>query len=256
MIETLSTTNLQPEQESALPKISPATNEDILAYLRHSYKLAEIASLAEREALILKLGDRFNIMISDEELQAAGDTFRLEHKLLGTSETLAWLQEQRISVEDWTQSIKIRLLTKKLKEHLFGDAVDAHYLNNRNDFKRVALSQILVRDLPDALKVVHAIREENASFCALALEYSKGKHSKENGGFVGVRFLAELMPEISQAITETREEEVIDPVQTKLGYHIIRIEKWFPAELNESIRQKTLDFLFQTWLQVDFPCTA
>lgn len=249
MSETLTKTKLHSEQETILPEISPATNEDIIAYLRHSYQLAEIASLAEREALILKLCARFDIMISDEELQAAGDTFRLEHKLLGTSETFAWLQEQRITVEDWTQGIRVRLLTKKLKEHLFGDAVDAHYLNKRNDFKRVALSQILVRDLPDALKIAHALREENASFCALALEYSMGKQSKENGGFVGVRFLAELMPEISQAITEAREEEVIDPVQTKLGYHIIRIEKWFPAALNESIRQKTLDFLFQTWLQ-------
>jgi len=34
--------------------------------------------------------------------------------------------------------------------------------------------------------------EENASFCAL-LEYSKGKQSKENGGFVGIRFISEPM---------------------------------------------------------------
>jgi len=37
----------------------------------------------------------------------------------------------------------------------------------------------LVRDPADALEVSHALREENASFCALALEYSKGKQSKE-----------------------------------------------------------------------------
>ncbi|URD48506.1 peptidylprolyl isomerase [Chroococcidiopsis sp. CCNUC1] len=249
MIETLSTTELKPEQEFALPKTAPATNEDIIAYLRRSYKLAEIAVLAESDALILEVCDRLGISISDEELQAAGDAFRLEYKLIGASETLAWLQKQRITVEDWSGGIRVELLTKKLKEYLFGDAVDAHYISNRNDYKRVALSQILVSDLLDALKVAHALREENASFCALALEYSKGKQSKKNGGFVGICFITKLMPEIAQAISQAKEGEAIEPVQTKLGYHIVRVEKWFPAELNESVREEILDSLFQGWLQ-------
>ncbi|MDV2998347.1 MAG: Foldase protein PrsA [Chroococcidiopsis sp. SAG 2025] len=250
MIETLSTTELKPEQEFALPKIFPATNEDIIAYLRCSYKLAEIAALAERDALILDVCDRLGVTVSDEDLQVAGDAFRLEHKLLGASETLIWFEKQRITVEDWTQGIRITLLTNKLKEHLFGDSVDAHYLSNRNDYKRVALSQILVDDLTNALKVTYAIRESNASFCTLALLHSKGKKSKENGGFVGIRFLKELMPEIAQAIAEAKEGEVIEPVQTKLGYHILRIEKWFPAELSE-IREQVLESLFLAWLQAN-----
>ncbi len=249
MIETLSTTKLQPEQESALPKISPATNEDIIAYLCRSHKLAKIAILAEHDALILDICDRLDLTISDEELQAAGDTFRLEHKLMGASETVAWLQEQRITVEDWSQGIRIALLTKKLKEHLFGDAIDAHYVSNRDDYKRVALSQIIVRDLPDALKVAHALRADNASFCALALEHSKGKQSRENGGFVGICFIAKLLPEIAEAVSKAKEGDVFGPVQTKLGYHIIRIEKLFPTELNESVREEILDSLFQAWLQ-------
>ncbi len=246
--ETLEKTELASTEKFVLPEIALATNEDVIAYLCRSHKIAEIAALAERDALVLGMCEKLDITISDEELQAAGDAFRLEHKLLGASETLAWLQKQRISVEEWTQGIRVALLTNKLKEHLFGDSVDSHYLSNRNDYKRVALSQILVSNLTEALKVTYAIREENASFCALALEHSKGKQSKENGGFVGVRFLKELMPDIAQAIAEAKEGEVIEPVQTKLGYHILRIEKWFPAELSE-IREQVLESLFQAWLQ-------
>src|SRR4028119_2331092 len=204
-----------------LPEISPANDDAVVAYLRYSFKFAEMAALVERDALILAVCEQLGITLSDEELQAAGDAFRLEHKLLGASETLAWLQKQRITVEDWTQGIRVALLTNKLKEHLFGDTVDAHYLSNRNDYKRVALSHILVSDLIEARKVTYAIREGSASFCALALKHSKGKQSKENGGFVGVRFLSELMPEIAQGISEAKEGEVIEPIQTKLGYHIL-----------------------------------
>jgi len=48
----MSATELQSVRMSALPEISPATN-DVIAYLRHSYKIAEIAVLAEREAWLL-----------------------------------------------------------------------------------------------------------------------------------------------------------------------------------------------------------
>jgi parvulin-like peptidyl-prolyl isomerase len=231
-----------------VPEIAPATDEDIIAHLRQSYKIAEIAAQAEQDALILAVCEQLGITVTEEELQAKGDAFRMEYKLLGASETVAWLAKQRITVEDWSQGIRVSLLTQKLKEHLFGDAVDAHYMNNLDDYRRVALSQILVRDLTEALQIAQTLREDNPSFCALALQHSKGKQSKENGGFAGVRFMAELLPEIVKAITEVKEGEIIGPIQTKLGYHLLIVEKWFPPELNE-VREQVVDSLFQAWLQ-------
>jgi hypothetical protein len=232
-----------------LPEISPANDDAVVAYLRHSFKFAEMAALAERDALILAVCEQLSITLTDEELQAAGDAFRLEHKLLGASETLVWLGRQRISVEHWSQGIRVSQLTQKLKEHLFGEAVDSHYITNRDDYRRVALSQILVRDFTEALKIAQALRVKNASFCALALENSRGKQSQQNAGFVGIRFLTELLPEIGKAVVEAKEGEVVGPIQTKLGYHILRVEKWFAAELNE-IRKEVLESLFQAWLQI------
>jgi len=249
MTQTLEKTELESAEKFVLPEISPATNEDVIAYLRRSHKIAEVAALAECDALVLNICEQIGITVSDEELQAAGDTFRLEHKLLGASETLAWLAQQRITVEDWSQGIRVSLLTQKLKEHLFGEAVDAHYISHRDDYRRVALSQILVRDLTEALKIAQALRLEKASFCALALQHSKGKHSQENGGFVGILFLSKLMPELAQAISEAKVGEVMEPIQTKLGYHILKVEKWFPSELSEAVREEILDSLFQAWLQ-------
>jgi len=248
MDKTLTTTS-KSGAESLQLEVAPATDVDIVAYLRRTHTLAEIAALAERDLLILDLCDRLDISVSDEELQIAGDTFRVKNKLLGSTETLAWLQQQRITVEDWSQGIRVKLLAQKLKEHLFGDTVDAHYLNNRNDYKRVALSQILVRDLADALKITQALRTENASFCALALEYSQTKISKEKGGFVGTLFVTELMPEIAQVIADAKEGEIVGPIQTKQGYHILKIEKWFAAELSELVRENILDILLQGWLK-------
>ncbi|MCC5617687.1 peptidylprolyl isomerase [Nostoc sp. CHAB 5836] len=227
----------------------PATDAEILAYLRHSARFAEIAIATERETLVLFHCNQLGIEISDDEWQAAGDAFRMERQLWGNAETSAWLEEQRISVEEWSQGIKVTLLENKLKEHLFGATVDGTYVSNRDNYRRVALSQILVTDLATAWKIVQILREGQASFCALALEHSKGKQSQENGGFVGIRYLVELIPEIAKPLAEAKEGEIIGPVQTKVGYHVLRAEKWFPIELNQGVREQIMDSLFEVWLQ-------
>jgi parvulin-like peptidyl-prolyl isomerase len=229
-------------------ELPPVTDADIITYLRRSHKIAELTTLTKRDTLIIATCEQLNIEVSDEELQAAGNTFRQEHKLLSVSETVSWLSKQQITVEDWSQGIRIQLLTKKLKEHLFGNAVDAHYMNNRDAYRRVALSQIQIKELDKALEIDRLLREEKASFCVLALEYSQAKQSKQNGGFVGIRFVAELMPEITGAIVEMEAGAISTPIETKLGYHIVRVEKWFASELTETVREEILSSLFQNWL--------
>ena len=230
-----------------IPSIAPVTDNRILSYLRYALKFSDTVSAVERDTIILSLCEQLGIVVSDEELQAAGDIFRQKNNLSASSETFAWLETQHITVEDWTKGIRIDLLVEKLKEHLFGEIADSQYMSNRNAFKRIAISQILVYDLGEAIEILQALKEEKASFCALALEHSKGQKSQENGGFVGVRLLAELLPKLSEAVREAEEGEIIGPIQTELGYHILRVEKWFAAELT-SVKDRILEFNFNTWL--------
>ena len=231
-----------------LPESIPATEADVSAYLRYTQQWADIVVQAERDALVVQVCDQLEITVSDQALQAAGDAFRTEHQLFGASETLAWLAQQRVTAEDWSQGIRISLLTQKLKEHLFGEAVDQHYLNDRNAYRRVALSQILVLNREEADKILQALRAGEASFCALAMTHSRGKQSRENGGFVGIQFTSQLLPAVAQAVTNAEDGKLVGPVQTELGHHILKVEKWLPAQLKEA-RQAVLDLLFQNWLK-------
>jgi parvulin-like peptidyl-prolyl isomerase len=228
--------------------VEHVTDEALTSYLRYSRKIADLAALAERDARILRACEILELTVSDDELQAAGDAFRVEHKLLGATQTLAWLNQQRISLEDWTQGLRIQLLTQKLKEHLFSEAIDGHYLANREGYRRVALSQILVTELTEAMEISQILRTGRATFCALALEHSKAQMSATQGGFVGVRFLSVLMPEVREAIANLREGEISDPIQTRLGYRIFRVEKRFEPHLSEALRAEILETLFQNWL--------
>lgn len=59
MEETLEKNTILLQQESFL-KVSPATEEEILAYLRRSQKIADIAVAAERETTILNLCEKLD----------------------------------------------------------------------------------------------------------------------------------------------------------------------------------------------------
>jgi hypothetical protein len=248
MTEASLQTNTPTLEEIRPAAIEQITDEGIANYLRHTYKVAEIIALAEQDAKVINTCEILGITVTDEELQVAGDAFRSKHRLLGSAQTLAWLEQQRISAEDWTQGIRIQLLTQKLKDRLFADSIDDHYLTNRDEYHRAAFSQILVSDLAEALQIVQTLRAGKASFCEMALEHSQAQTSGKQGGFVGVRFLSTLMPEIRAAIAGVQVGEIINPIKTQRGFHIIRIEKWFSPTLSESVRAEILDLLFQTWL--------
>lgn len=237
------------DTESLFPQISTANDAEIVDYLRHSSKFAEIATLAEEEALVVKLCQHFGVKVEETEWQEEGDAFRLQHKLFGIEETTKWLEQQRITLEDWSEGIRLRLLTKKLKEYLFGANVDLHYIANREQYRRVALSQILVLDRETATTVKEALVKDQTSFCALALEHSQGKQSHTNGGFLGVLYISQLVPEIAEAIADTVPGKIIGPLETKLGYHLLRVEKWFPAEMSESVRAEIFNTLWRLWLR-------
>jgi parvulin-like peptidyl-prolyl isomerase len=230
-----------------LSEIKPATDQEILEYLRYTRRYREIAVESERNLLVENICEQLNIKVTEDEIQNVGDAFRRENKLYGGSETMQWLEQQRITPEEWSKGVYLQLLTQKLKEYISADSAEAAYLGNKDVWRRVALSQILVIDLATATKISKSIRENNDSFCMLALEYSKGKQSKENGGFAGIRFIAELFPEVAAAIDKAQVGEVLAPVKSKLGYHILRVEKWYPPEFNQ-MKDLISEYLFQSWL--------
>ncbi|MBT9315790.1 peptidylprolyl isomerase [Leptothoe spongobia] len=244
---THSTIKQQTDTQVTLSQLSTVTDQKLVEYLRYSYRFSELTALAEAADLVVKLCQHYRIDVSDEECQVVGDRFRLEHNLLEVSATIQWLKEQRITLSDWSEGIKLKLLEQKLKEHLFGASVDAHYISHRQEYQKVALSQILVFDYDTALDIKQSLLAGTKSFCTLALEHSKDKQTYANGGFLGIIYLSQLASEVQKAIINQPVGTIIAPIQTTFGYRIFRIEKWFPIEFKDFIREEILETLWQSW---------
>ncbi|MEM9545909.1 MAG: peptidylprolyl isomerase [Bacteroidota bacterium] len=80
---------------------------------------------------------------------------------------------------------------------------------------------------------------EGKSFAELAKQYSEDKNSKNKGGDLG--FITANLPtgfyELENAMYTLNPNEVSDPIETKLGYHLIKVTEKRPARGEIEIAQ-------------------
>jgi parvulin-like peptidyl-prolyl isomerase len=95
-------------------------------------------------------------------------------------------------------------------------------------------SHILIRinpaDQADAQRVMGLLKKISeelkggASFASLAAKYSQDPGSARNGGFVGWFTKDRMVPQFAQAVFAGRPGQIVGPVQTQFGLHLIKIE--------------------------------
>lgn len=104
--------------------------------------------------------------------------------------------------------------TYNIKNTIAGYVVGEDYTASEKDF------EILKKQAEDVMKT---ITKEN--FAAKAKELSKDPGSKDNGGSLGEQIdLSGLVPEFAEAVQKGKAGEIVGPVRTEFGYHIIYIQ--------------------------------
>ena len=145
-----------------------------------------------------------------------------------------------------------QMVSKILKNFPNDELVNSAYKNLINELKgslEYNASHILVKD-EDQAKTIRKDIDNGKKFEALAKEHSIGPTGK-NGGNLNWFDLASMVPEFSTALMVLSEGDVSQPVQTKFGWHIIKLnetrEKKIPefkrieAQLRQNLRQKKIN---------------
>ena len=87
--------------------------------------------------------------------------------------------------------------------------------------KSVNASHILVKNAKDADSIMSRL-QKGEDFAELAKRFSKCP-SKSKGGNLGWFGKGEMVPEFEKAAFEGKIGEIVGPVKTEFGYHIIKI---------------------------------
>ena len=88
--------------------------------------------------------------------------------------------------------------------------------------KSVNAAHILVNSEKDAQNILARL-EKGESFEALAKRFSKCP-SKSKGGNLGWFVKGDMVPEFENAAFNAKKGEVVGPVKTQFGYHLILVK--------------------------------
>jgi parvulin-like peptidyl-prolyl isomerase len=221
---------------------------DIVEFLRHTLQYNAIHQAVFSQRIISRAAEERQIIVNDDDIQKEADRQRHELRLERSSDTLEWLQSQRITPENWESGIRIKLLEKKLKEALFEPEINQSFNQNRLNFDKVILYQIVVPYAALAQELFYQIEEEEISFYEAAHMYDVDENRRYRCGYEGAILRWNLPPLLASALLGIPSGKLAGPVETEQGYHLLLPEKVIPAELTDEVRQEIRDRLFQEWL--------
>jgi parvulin-like peptidyl-prolyl isomerase len=182
------------------------------------------------------------------ELQQAADKFRIIHQLETTEATKQWLKAGNFSLDDFEYIVTQDLLAQKLAEHLFGNRVEPFFHQNLLDYSGAILYEIILEDRDLAMEIFYSLQEGDLSFADVAHQYSSTLELRRRGGYIGKVSRKQLHPEISAAVFAASPPQLIAPVTTAVGVHLIQVEEIITPKLDQQLYQQILTDMFDRWL--------
>ncbi|OCQ98427.1 peptidylprolyl isomerase [Nostoc sp. MBR 210] len=225
------------------------TSQDILHQLKLSCKLPEIIEQITADHIVKAVALENGIKVETEELQQAADKIRLANNLDSAAETWQWLEKNYLSIDDFEKITYSSLIFGKLAAHLFENKVEEYFFAHQLDYAGVIMYEVILEDEDLALELYYAIKEGEISFYEVAHQYIENIELRRACGYRGLVRRRDLLPEISAAIFTVQPPQLLKPIFTSRGIHLILVEEIIQPELNAQLRQQIVAYLFAEWLK-------
>lgn len=217
------------------------TAEDLVPLLTQYQLLPKLA----QEILIDKA--IAEIKCSEEENNLTYNQFCQQNQLTSEEEAQSWLNLQGMNREQLQNLITKRLRIDRYKQQTWSDQVDAHFIKRKSQLDRVVYSLIRVEKPEVAQELYFRIKDDENTFSALAMEYSQGSEA-QTGGLIGPVEINAPHPKIAQILATCQPGQLVPPTRVGEWIVIVRLENYLSAKLDDSMRQRMLDELFNRWL--------
>jgi parvulin-like peptidyl-prolyl isomerase len=227
-------------------KISQA---DIIYHLKISCQIPTLLEAIATRKIIVETAAKENIPIEIAELQQSADNLRLVNNLIKAEDTWQWLEKHHLSLDNFEEIVNLNLLSSKLAHHLFADKVEPFFYAHQLDYSAAVTYEVILDDEDLALEIFYALQEGEITFQEVAREYIENPEIRRAGGYQGIRKRSDFRAEIASPVFAANPPEIIKPVITPKGVHIIIVEEIIKPELNEQMRAEILGDLFTNWLK-------
>lgn len=236
----------------------PPPGKDPARYREERRK--EVLETLIAEKLIEKEIEKLRIEVSDQEVERIIESTKQKHGL-DDRKLEAALAKQGLTLAEYREGLKKQLMKAKIiqlkvksRVQVTDQDVKSTYAKRKallqGDYKVRARHMLFIvpegQDPEPARLRALAAKERlmnGADFAELAKKISDGPSAK-NGGALGVFGRGEMVPEFEKAAFAAKPGEVVGPVRTPFGWHLILVEERVMAEpkpleaMEEEIRQQ------------------
>ncbi|RUT08284.1 hypothetical protein DSM106972_014520 [Dulcicalothrix desertica PCC 7102] len=158
-----------------------------------------------------------------------------------------WLKNQCMTFEQMQELAIMAWKIEKFKTATWGDKVESYFLNRKANLEQVIYSIIRHKDEGIAHEIYFRVQAGEECFAELAHEYSQGFEAYTNG-IMGPVPLSNPHPVISKLLAVSKPRQLWSPRLIGEWYVILRLEKLLPVQLDEVMRRKLINELFEQWI--------
>ena len=189
-----------------------------------------------------------NFSCTEEEHNVAIENFSKQHQLTSLEAQEAWAAYQGMTLEQM-QDLAVRpVLLEKFKTVTWDSKVESYFMTRKASLDQVICSLIRTKDIGIAQEIYFRIQEGEQSFSELSKAYSQGPEAN-NGGVIGPVAISQLHPSIAKILSVSQPGQLWPPTRLEDWFILIRLEKLFPAQLDEQMRRRLIDEMFDNWLK-------
>ena len=144
------------------------------------------------------------------------------------------LEQAGLTEEELREQIREQLPVQKVQVRVAGDAeasqeeVEQFYEENKKlqfttPEQRCARHILFNKDQREKAEEVKGQLQNGADFAERAKEFSQDPAGAENGGDLGCLGKGETVPSFEEAVFNARQGEIVGPVESEFGYHLIEV---------------------------------
>lgn len=232
-----------------MSQVLTVKNEDIIRHIKLSCQIPDALQAIAIHQIITTTADQAGIKVDPQELQQAGDNLRVAKKLVKAADTMAWLKKHHLSVDEFEELVHSNVLAAKLSNHLFGKQVESYFFAHQLDYIAAVTYEVVFDHEDLAWEMFYALKEGEITWIQIARQFIQNPELRRTWGYQGIRRRADFRPEIASSIFAVTAPQILKPIVTPKGVHLIWVEEIIHPKLDEQLRASIQQDLFSAWLR-------
>jgi len=182
---------------------------------------------------------------ADKDEQIAFQQKFMKKEGIGNKDELAiWLKNNLITEKEISRQLYVNLRLEKFKKEKFGNKIEDVFLKRKKSLDRVTYSLLRVKNRSTISELYIRLSEEEETFADLASNYSEGVEQVFQG-LIGPMEIGNANPVIVEKLLASSPGQLWPPFELDGWWIIIRLEKLIPASLNEMMRTRLINEMYE-----------